>query len=79
MWDFKLGEHPLQAKIIDANWLADFQERRIDVRPGDAIRARVLQTIHYGYDAEIVYEHNEIVEVLDVIALHLPRQSRLLE
>jgi hypothetical protein len=38
MWDFKLGEHPIQAKIIDQNWLKDFQERRIDVRPGDALR-----------------------------------------
>ena len=78
MWDFKLGEHPLQAKIIDVQWLQEFQERRIDVRPGDAIKAVVRQTIYYGHEAEVVYEHNEITEVLGVIAIVLPNQSRLL-
>jgi hypothetical protein len=69
MWDFKLGDHPLQAKIVDLEWLLSFQERKVDVRPGDAIRAVVRQTIHYGYEAQVVYEHNEIIQVLDVIAV----------
>jgi hypothetical protein len=78
MWDFKLGEHPLSAKILDHNWLRRFQERNIDVRPGDAIRARVHQTIDYGYAAEVIAEHYEIIEVLGIITLVVQEQRRLL-
>ncbi|MGA9529712.1 MAG: hypothetical protein WBS24_16480 [Terriglobales bacterium] len=78
MWDFKLGEHPLSAKIIDLNFLREFQGRRKDVRPGDAIRARVQTTIDYGYSAEVISEHYEIVEVIDVITLMPQDQPRLL-
>jgi hypothetical protein len=79
MWDFKFGDHPLQAKIVDFKWLGDFQGRKVDVRPGDAIRAKVRHTINYGHDAEIVSEHYEVAEVLEVIALILPHQPPLLE
>jgi hypothetical protein len=78
MWDFKLGEHPLSAKILDLNFLRDFQDRRRDVRPGDAIRAKVQQRIDYGYSAEVIAEHYEIIEVLDVITLMPQEQPRLL-
>lgn len=79
MWDFKLGEHPLQAKILDRKWLADFQGRNVDVRPGDAIRAKVSHTINYGYDAEVVSERYEVMEVLEVTALVSFTQPPLLE
>jgi hypothetical protein len=77
-WDFKLGDHPLQAKILQADWLADFQSRRIDVRPGDALRARVRQTISYGYDAEVISESWEVLEILEVITVMPPVQPPLL-
>ena len=77
MWDFKLGDHPVQAKIVDREWLQKFQDRKIDVRPGDAIKAIVRQTIHYGYNAEIVYQHNEVLKVLNVITIIPPTQSWL--
>jgi hypothetical protein len=76
MWDFKLGEHPIQAKITDREWLADFQSRKIDVRPGDALRATVRQTIGYGYDADVVYDRYEITKVSEVIST--PSQPPLL-
>jgi hypothetical protein len=79
MWDFKFGEHPLQAKILDLNWLAAFQSRKVDVRPGDAIRAKVHHTTHYGFDAEVVFERAEIIQVLEVIALVPENQPPLLE
>ena len=75
MWDFKLGDHPIQAKIVDRDWLKGFQEREIDVRPGDAIRAIVRQTIYYGYDAEVVYEHHEVLRIMNVITITLPNQT----
>ena len=78
MWDFKFGDHPLQAKILDKQWLSDFQARRKDVRPGDAVRAKVRQTISYGYDAEVIAEFSEVLEVLEVITLLPPSQPPLL-
>jgi hypothetical protein len=78
-WDFKFGDHPFQAKISDANWLADFQARKVDVRPGDALRAKVRQIINYGYDAEVVSESHEVLEILEIITLTPPNQPRLLQ
>lgn len=78
MWDFKLGDHPLQARVSDTKWLGDFQSRKIDVRPGDALRARVRQTISYGFDAEAIAESWELLEVLEVITVMPPNQVPLL-
>lgn len=78
MWDFKLGDHPIQARISDTNWLTDFQSRKTDVRPGDALRAKVQQTISYGFDAEVIGETWEVVEVLEVITVLPPNQVPLL-
>ena len=78
MWDFKFGEHPIQAKILDVEWLSTFQQRKIHVRPGDAIRATVWHTVEYGFDAEVVREHYEITKVLEVIEASFHNQPRLL-
>lgn len=78
MWDLKFGDHPIQAKISDREWLGRFQDRQIDVRPGDAIKAIVRQIVDYGYDAEVIAQHYEVVDVLEVIPLHHPRQHLLL-
>jgi len=77
-WDFKFGDHPFHAKILHVDWLADFQARKIDVRPGDALRAMVRQTINYGFDADVISESNEILEILEVITLVPPNQPPLL-
>jgi hypothetical protein len=77
MWDFKLGDHPMQAKIVDREWLTNFQERKVDVRPGDAIRAMVRQTIHYGFNAEVVYQHYEVLRVMQVVPTFEPKQGLL--
>lgn len=77
-WDFKFGEHPIQAKILHTDWLVDFQARKKDVRPGDALRAKVRQTINYGYDAEVISESYEVLEVLEIITLAPPNQPPLL-
>ncbi len=43
-WEF-VFEHAIEAKILDVDWLVRFQNRREDVRPGDAIRAEVLTEV----------------------------------
>jgi hypothetical protein len=67
MWESYDGEHILDARISDARWLEDFQHRRVDVRPGDAIRVRLRVVINYGPNEEILYRSYEITEVLEVL------------
>jgi|AntRauTorckE6833_2_1112554.scaffolds.fasta_scaffold00228_2 hypothetical protein len=67
MWDFKHGDHPIQAKIIHTEWLANFQSRSLDLRPGDSIRAMVEVQVSYGYKNEIIATHHYVKEVLDIM------------
>jgi hypothetical protein len=69
MWEFRFGTHPLEAKIIDINWLKDFQNREKDVRPGDSLRVIVETSVRYGYDNEVVGVHYDIIEVKEIIRL----------
>jgi len=67
-WELSHDSKKILAKIEDEQWLKDFQDRKKDVRPGDAIRCRVKQKCYYGYDNELVaekYTINKIEEVLE--------------
>lgn len=67
MWDFKHGERPIQAKIIDEEWLKNFHNRIFDLRPGDSIRAMVEIQTSYGFKGELIAIHNYIVKVKDIM------------
>lgn len=67
MWTFKYNSRLVFAKIVHDEWLSKFQERKIDIRPGDSIRAKVLTTVNYGHDYEVIGHHYEIMEVLEVL------------
>ena len=79
MWEFRHEGHPFPAKILDVDWLIRFQERREEVRPGDALRAEVELRVHYGFDGEVVNIHRSILKVLEVIQLEPPQQTGFLE
>ncbi len=66
-WDFRHGRLSLSAKIEDTRWLAAFQTRQVDVRPGDALRCRVRIEVSYGFDNEVVAEKYFIEAVTEVI------------
>ena len=66
-WDFRYDNRTISATIIDSNWLEKFQSGQIPIVPGDAIRAKVLTQVRYGFDREVVATHYTIVEVLEVI------------
>ncbi len=76
-WDFKHENRIITARITDYNWLKSFQERKIDVRPQDSIRAKVRISTKYGYDFEVVGINYEIVEVLEIIPFTLIEQESL--
>jgi len=77
MWDFKHGVRPIQARIVDTAWLQRFQQRKEDVRPGDALRVVVETDAKYGYDGEVVALHHRIIEVKAVIPAQNPNQGGL--
>jgi len=77
MWEFRFQERPMEAKILDVEWLRKFQQRTADVRPGDALRARVKSKVSYGYDGEVVSVKHSITHVIEVIPYNPPIQTAL--
>lgn len=67
MWDFKHGSRSVPAKILHEEWLKDFQQRKIDIRPGDSIRAKVKTEVKYGHDFEVIGYNYDVLEVQEVI------------
>ena len=66
-WDFKHGTKTISASIDDSDWLNEFQSRKIDVRPGDALRCSVRIEVNYGFDNEVLSENFTIKSVVEVL------------
>ncbi len=77
-WEFRHGSRRILGSILDRNWLNDFQNRKVDVRPMDSLRARVTVEVNYGYDNEVVSERYFLVEIIEVIAGTHSEQTDLL-
>ena len=77
MWDFKYGGRLVPAKITQESWLKDFQERKVDIRPGDSIRAKVKIVVKYGYDLEVIGSSYEVLEVIEVLQAKSQSQNEL--
>lgn len=76
-WQLRHGSRNIDAKLQDDAWLRRFQNREIDVRPGDALRCRVQIEYLYGHDNELLNERYAILEIIEVlvnryVALELP-------
>lgn len=65
-WEFRYGKHPIFATIGDEKWLTSFQARKVDVRPGDALKCRVTIEVKYGYDDDVLSETHTVEQVLEV-------------
>jgi hypothetical protein len=78
-WSFKYLGHLIEAKIIDENWLNDFQNRQVVVQPGDSLRVNLREELSYGYDNEIVHTHYEILNVIEIIPAPNYTQGKLFE
>jgi|YNPBryulayer2012_1023412.scaffolds.fasta_scaffold08509_3 hypothetical protein len=76
-WEFKHENKTIPMKILDSDWLKAFQNREIDIRPGDSIRAEVQIITKYGYDLNVVSITYNISKVLEVIPLTIHDQSPL--
>lgn len=67
MWEFRHGKRSMSAKIEDEKWLVHFQNRGVDVRPGDALKCRVRIELLYGFDNELLEERHSVEEIQEVL------------
>jgi hypothetical protein len=68
MWDMRHGTGVIQVRISDNEWLERFQNRRIDVLPGDSLRAKVQIINKYDTDNELISTHYDATKILEVIS-----------
>lgn len=67
-WIFKFRGQSIDVALSDQEWLADFQDKKVKVQPGDSIKGTLIQYISYGHNNEEVsvkYELTNIREILD--------------
>lgn len=67
MWEFRHGKETIFARIEHDEWLKEFQGRRIDVRPGDALKCQVRIEMLYGHNNELIAEKYYIEKVHAVL------------
>ena len=78
-WEFRHEKIPIRAKIVNQEWLKEFQERKVNVRPGDSIRAQVETIVKYDFNMEVVGTDYIIHEVIQVIPAKPNSQQSLLD
>lgn len=66
-WELRHGKRNISAKIEHQEWVRQFQQRRVDVRPGDSLRCVVRVENLYGFDNELLSERFTVMEVLEVM------------
>lgn len=67
MWGLRHGKRNIEAKIQDDPWLRRFQNREVDVRPGDALQCIVATECLYGHDNELLTERYTVEKVIDIL------------
>ncbi len=67
MWQLVYEERVIEAKIAAIGWLEKFQNRQVDVRPGDSLRALLEVIVHYGFENQVVARHYRVLKVEAVV------------
>ena len=78
-WEFRLGEHPIEAKMLDEPWLERFRSGHVVLRPGDALRALVRTQISRGFEGNVVAIRYEVLQVREIISGGTEEQEQLFE
>ena len=66
-WGFRHGGRNFPGKIVHKEWLENYQNRKIDIRPGDSIRAMVEIIDKYDFDGELIGTEHNIIQIITVI------------
>jgi hypothetical protein len=77
MWELRHGSRTFPAKIAHEEWLSEFQNREIALRPGDAIRAVLETRVAYDEFGNVLTIHYVVTQVVEVIKARFPRQGLL--
>jgi hypothetical protein len=75
-WDFRFGKKSISAKIEDCEWLTKFQNRVVDVRPGDALKCLATLEYRYGYDNELIDEEYTVT-IVESVSVNILQQGDL--
>ena len=65
-WDFRFDRKPMSVSIADKDWLSEYQKGKKDIRPGDALRVNMKESVSYDASGEVVSVECEIVKVLEI-------------
>lgn len=66
-WDVQHDGHAVQVKIIDENWLKEFQSRKFDLRPGDSLHARTVIEVWYDANGNVLDERYTVLKVYRIV------------
>lgn len=66
-WEFRHGPNTIKAAIEDDKWLESFQRGDFPVKPGDALKVKVIFTNKYDNNGNLIEAINKIIEVYGVI------------
>lgn len=77
MWEFKERDHTIRAKIVHDEFIDSFQNRRTDVRPGDALKVLLRTAVRLTADGEEVARRYTILDVFEVLRSSPSEQTRL--
>lgn len=78
MWELKHEQKTIPVKILDINWLKRFQNRDVDIRPGDSIRSIVEIITKYDYENEVINARYTIKEVIEILPYSPSEQISLI-
>lgn len=77
MWDVRERDHTIRAKVADEQFLEAFQNRKVDVRPGDALRADLRTSLRLTKEGEVVGTRYTILRVIDIFPSDMRIQDAL--
>lgn len=78
-WSFKHEGHTIEAKILHKEWLIQYQNRLIELHPGDSIKVILTEETSYGYDNEVVHIDYSIKEVKEILPAQKIIRQKLFE
>ncbi|TGM73617.1 hypothetical protein EHQ96_00165 [Leptospira levettii] len=70
-WDFKHGNHPMEVKILDIDWLNEIQSGRIPIIAGDSVQAKIRTVSSYDNDGVLIDEEH----FLESFEKFIPKQK----
>ena len=79
MWEFIYEKKIIEARILHEEWLKEFRDRNVVLKPGDSLEALVKITTFYNHKAEEIKKSYIVLEVKSIIKQPFPTLNGELE